>query len=417
MQRIEGLLRKTIGLDAASIGSSLVERTVRLRMKAHGLNLVEAYLDLLTTSADELRELIEAVVVTETWFFRDREPFNTLVQLAREQWLPRHAACTLRVLSAPCSSGEEPYSVAMALLDAGLPGQRFAIDAVDISSTALARAARAVYGRNSFRGRDLAFRARHFQQTPEGYALNPPVQARVKLQRANILDSGFLAGHTPYDFIFCRNLLIYLDRATQSLVLEKLESLLADDGILFVGPAEMPLIGGGGFVSANFPLAFACRKAACTSLPASRPWRHPGSQPNAGMRQPASNTRSTLPQADGATRSSEANHHGDNAPSDLETARHLADTGRLDEAVALCEAHLAQCGPSAGAYYLLGLIKDAGDDPDAAVLYRKALYLEPTHYEALVHTALWLEKNGDAEAARPFRRRAERAQPREVTAT
>src|SRR5690606_5136119 len=76
MQHIEALLRKEIGLDAASIGSSLIERTVRLRMKQHGLKRFFDYGKLLQESRTELNQLIEAVVVTETWFFRDREPFT-----------------------------------------------------------------------------------------------------------------------------------------------------------------------------------------------------------------------------------------------------------------------------------------------------------------------------------------------------
>ena len=89
MQRIEALLRKEIGLDAASIGSSLIERTIRLRMKQHGLKHVQAYRDLLAHSAAELRELIESVVVTETWFFRDREPFYWDVQKWEDDWKKR----------------------------------------------------------------------------------------------------------------------------------------------------------------------------------------------------------------------------------------------------------------------------------------------------------------------------------------
>ena len=115
MQRIEALLRKEIGLDAASIGSSLIERTIRLRMKHRGLKHIQTYRDLLASSPEELRELIEAVVVTETWFFRDREPFNAFVQIVLTEWLPRNPAGPLRTLSVPCSSGEEPYSLAMAL--------------------------------------------------------------------------------------------------------------------------------------------------------------------------------------------------------------------------------------------------------------------------------------------------------------
>ncbi len=412
MQRIEALLRKEIGLDAASIGSSLIERTIRLRMKQHGLKQIEAYRELLDSSPDELRELIEAVVVTETWFFRDREPFNAFVQLVRTEWLPRHSAGSFRVLSVPCSSGEEPYSLAMALLDAGVPDTRFTIDAVDISINALARAQRAVYGKNSFRGRELAFRDRHFHHTKEGYVLNPSVRATVKFRRDNILEDEFLTGGAPYDFILCRNLLIYFDRATQVLTLEKLHRLLAADGVLFVGPAEMPLVSEGGFVSANLPLAFACRKFNSDTVPATKPRRRkpaPSRIPETAI--PAAKANGAPLRSGLAMHQPAAAHVSGIAPDSLEAARQLADSGQLAEAGAICEAHLTRNGPSASAYYLLGLMKDASDDPEAITFYRKALYLEPDHYEALVHIALWLEKNGDVNGARPFKRRAERAQP------
>lgn len=413
MQRIEALLRREIGLDAASIGSALIERTIRLRMRRHELKHIGQYRELLESSPQELRELIEAVVVTETWFFRDREPFNAFAQLALTDWLPRHPAGALRVLSVPCSSGEEPYSLAMKLLEAGVPDTRFAIDAVDISANALARAEKAVYGKNSFRGRDLAFRDRHFHATKDGYALNPAVRTTVQFRRDNILDAGFLAGSAPYDFIFCRNLLIYFDRTTQVVALEKLHRLLADEGVLFVGPAEMPLVSESGFVSANLPLAFACRKTAAVPADRAKPARRrPGT---AGS--PAALAASESKAASAAiarAHSPAAAHVAAALPDNLATARQLADTGKIEEATALCEAHLSQHGPSAEAFYLLGLMKDAGDDPLAITFYRKALYLEPRHYEALVHVALWLEKNGDPAGARPFKRRAERAQPRET---
>jgi chemotaxis protein methyltransferase WspC len=417
MQRIEALLRKEIGLDAASIGSSLIERTIRLRMKQHGLKHPQAYRELLDRSPDELRELIEAVVVTETWFFRDREPFNAFVHLVLTEWLPNNPAGPLRLLSVPCSSGEEPYSLAMALLDAGVPDTRFGIEAVDISNNALARADRAVYGKNSFRGRDLAFRDRHFHQSKDGYELNPSVRATVKFRRDNILDDGFLAGGAPYDFIFCRNLLIYFDRATQILVLEKLNRLLAKNGVLFVGPAEMPLVSEGGFVSANLPLAFACRKFTeeMIAAPKTRP-RKPDPAHSPGAKSATTGPK-PVHFTDTLQRLPSAAHAIDQVPTNLQVARQLADTGKVDEAAAICEAHLARHGPSAEAYYLLGLMKDASDDPEAITLYRKALYLEPSHYEALVHVALWLEKVGDVTGARPFKRRAERAQLKETAKT
>src|ERR1043166_4707342 len=128
MKRIEGILREKMGLDAASIGSGLIDRIVRLRMKSLGLKQPEDYKKLLASSRAEWNELVEGVVVTETWFFRDREPFGALVRQVLEEWLPAHPTAPLRLLSLPCSSGEEPYSLAMSLLDAGVPGGRFQVD-------------------------------------------------------------------------------------------------------------------------------------------------------------------------------------------------------------------------------------------------------------------------------------------------
>src|SRR6266567_1571676 len=176
MKLIEKSLRETMGLDATSIGSALIHRTVRLRMKSLGLKRVEEYHRLLSSSRAEWNELVESVVVTETWFFRDREPFAALARLVLEKWLPVHPTAPLRLLSLPCSSGEEPYSLAMALHDAGVPGGRFQIDAADISGRALARAAQGLYRKNSFRGEDLAFRDRHFQAGKEGFLLKDGIR-------------------------------------------------------------------------------------------------------------------------------------------------------------------------------------------------------------------------------------------------
>ena len=368
-----------------------------------GLKSADDYEQMLLKSPEEFNELIEAIVVTETWFFRDREPFNAFTAIAVGEWLPKHPDEPMRILSVPCSSGEEPYSLAMCLLDAGVPQERFQIEAVDISQNALARAARGVYGKNSFRGQDLSFRNRHFTEVKEGFALSTLVRQQVNFQRDNLLDDGFMAESPPYDFIFCRNLLIYFDRATQVLALAKLNRLLAADGMLFVGPAELPLVAESGFASANLPHAFACRKAGGTEVlphPRPRKKKHDLISPEPAGTFSASNGRSPL---------ASTNSHRDPNVASLRLARRLADSGQLAEAAALCETHLTQHQDCAEAYYLLGLVKDATDNPEAMEFYRKALYLEPNHYETLVHAALWLEKHGDATAAQAFKRRAERA--------
>ena len=411
MKHVEHLLRERIGLDAASVGSSSIERTLRLRMKSLGVKQLEDYLQMLESTTDEWEELVESVVVTETWFFRDRDPFSVFVQLALEH-LAQTPAESLNVLSIPCASGEEPYSVAMALLDANLPAGRFKIDGVDISARALDRARKAVYGKNSFRGKNLEFRERHFEATNDGYLLNPSVRDCVQFHHANLLDDHCLTGHAAYDFIFCRNLLIYFDRATQAKALEKLSRLLSPQGMLFVGPAELPLVTKHGFVSANVPMAFACRKAtARTAPPVSRRQRL------ARAIRPAE--AAALPRPLPAPATPDAQISKPVVPTDqveplvladLAAARQLADGGKLDEAATICESHIQRQGPSAQAFYLLGLVRDASGDPQALDYYRKALYLEPDHYETLLQMALLLEKNGDSASARQFKRRARRVE-------
>jgi len=301
-----------------------------------------------------------------------------------------------------------------------------------VSTYALERAKQAVYGKNSFRGKELAFRDRHFRPTKDGYALNAYVSECVQFYRDNLLGDAFLAGHTAYDFILCRNLLIYFDRATQIQALEKLHQLLSPDGVLFVGPAELPLVTHKGLVNANLPMAFACRKtaikaegksentaavAAAGTLPVlARGWTPPEKVANSSVRRSAASgapVSTASRQPFDAMIGSSATRRLPDTPSGLDAARQLADAGRFEEAVMVCQAHLRDRGPTAQAYYILGLVRDACGDPQAIEHYRKALYLEPNHYETLLQMSLLLERTGDAAGARLFKRRAQRVSKRD----
>jgi len=414
MQLIENLLRQTIGLDAASIGSSLISQTIRSRMQSRGVASIEDYWKYLRETPAELKELVEAVVVKETWFFRDKEPFVALVRLVLTEWLPTRPAVPLRLLSFPCSTGEEPYSMAMALLDAGLPPDRFQIDAVDISTQALEAASRAVYRKNSFRGHTRGFRERHFQPFEDGYLLNQSVRDQVRFRQGNILDHNCPVGGGIYDYIFCRNLLIYFDRPTQEKVLKTLDRLLAKAGVLFVGPVELPLVVTQGFASAQIPLAAACRKALTPLTSQSQRTQKHQKPPskvavrraNKTLHQPVSRPPSV---AGTATNLPPAAGRRSAAQEDLKKASRLADAGRLAEAAQLCDDYIKTHGSSAQAYHLLGLVRDAeGDAAQAAEYYRKALYLEPNHYETLVHLATLAKKKGDGNSAQLLYKRAQR---------
>lgn len=404
MKQIEHLLQTSIGLNAGSIGSSSIQRSVRLRMKSLGIHEIDDYRKLVTSSASEWQELVESVVVTETWFFRERRSFEALVRLVNNGDLTRfHPGRIFRILSLPCSSGEEPYSIVMALCDAGINPNRFQIDAADISERALTKARRGVYRKNSFRGQDFGFRARYFQHTKDGFVLDAAIREKVKFCEGNVLSDDFPLREGGYDFIFCRNLLIYLDLSTQTKTLHRVAALLAPSGVLFVGSAEMPLALEHSFVAANLPMAFACRK-------------DEGS--NTILTQELTGQWTALAKSETAQAGTQTNfeqiapvplHSSSAAQDDLTMARQLADAGRLGEASGICEGHLRENGPSAQAFYLLGLVREAsGDSATAMDCYRKALYLEPNHYESLLQMALLSQKHGDAARARNFRVRAER---------
>jgi chemotaxis protein methyltransferase WspC len=471
--RFAAWLLDETGIDAESLGANALARavgsraavTVEVQADLHpaltrkewmsGAALPEwareAYWQRLTTTPAERQALIDSLVVPETWFFREREAFAALARLGAKR-LAAQPGEVLRVLSAPCSSGEEPYSAVMALLDAGLAHEQFAIDAIDISGQSIAAAARGVYGRNAFRGDGLAFRERYFEAAPDGWRIAASVRRAVTFERANLFE--WLAPHpVRYDFIFCRNVLIYFDRASQDRAIGLLRARLTAGGMIFVGPAETGLMMRHEMVSAYIPLAFGFRApepgetadhhhpaspavsvppaltplpvmAATAAAPAfgSAPVFAPLDAPVAAAARRPATPRLALrplhgtpaPRAAAVVNAHAGGGHsaGSSPEAALADARRLADAGALDEAERLAARAAQALAQNPDTWYLLGLIADAqGRAPEALAHYRKAIYLAPSHYEALTHLAALLEVQGDAEGARRLMRRAQRAEP------
>lgn len=410
-EAIEQLLKQTIGLNSASIGSSSIARAVQQRMRVLGITSTDTYQKRLSSSA-ELQELIEEVIVPETWFFRDRNPFIALARHATERWPTRGRYGPLRILSVPCSTGEEPFTIAMTLLEAGLTANEFSIDAVDISTSNLRRAQIGLYRENSFRGEDLGFRSRHFQSSEDNYLLKPEIRALVNFHHANLMAPGFFNDVEPYDVVFCRNLLIYFDRDTQAQALKVLERLLQPNGLLFLGHAEAGVLAGQQFSPLDHARSFAFVHGAnqrATQAEIETPFQLPRSrQANPVKRQAV---KHVLAQPFPAhAHSAAAPEPAPKQRPDLETATQLANEGHLVEAAKLCEQYLRQQGPDAQAFYLLALVREAvGEGIEAEALLRKSLYLDPNHYESLTHLALILERRGDHANAALTQQRAKRS--------
>lgn len=401
---IEARLERVLGLNVSSIGRSAVEAAVEARLRALRLGIA-SYAARLDADLAELGLLVDEIVVPETWFFRDGAPFRALARMATRQLADPRGRFS--VLSLACSTGEEPYSAAMALADAGAPFERIIVDALDVSERLLGLARAASYGPSSFRGADLRYREEHFTRiAPERWQLKPEIREKVTFQQGNAIGLA-AAPYASYHAIFCRNLLIYLVPAARARVLDSIGPLLAENGVLFAGHAESLNVIDPRFQIVDQP-SFAYRFTKARPRSGSHLAIAPKPQP-APLPLPAT-PRVRPPAPPPAAMPPAASSSPPVAVDDLlRRAAELADRGELAPAAELCREALA-AGPHAEALYLLGIIGQAkGDDAQAESNFQRALYCEPRHYLSLVHLALIHERRGERDAAANFRRRAERA--------
>ncbi|UTL92239.1 CheR family methyltransferase [Pseudomonas fluorescens] len=408
-QRFFRFLQERIGLDVESVGVPMVERALRQRCVALNAADLDDYWVRLQQSPDEQLALIEAVIVPETWFFRYPDSFTALVGLAQKRLAELAGERPLRLLSLPCSTGEEPYSLAMALLDAGMSPADFRIDGIDISPSSVAKGIQGVYGRNSFRGTELGFRERHFREVDDGHKLNERVLQQVNLEVGNVLDPALAGRYGQYDFVFCRNLLIYFDVPTQQRVFEVLKRLAQPQGVLFIGPAEGSLLARLGMRPLGIAQSFAYvrQPADVPAAPAQPPRPLPAAAAPGRPRPVTVPTARPLRVVPPAAQAAEPRESESEL---LANIARQANAGDSAQARASCQRYLRLFAPKAQVYYWLGLLSDTeGDAQQALSLYRKALYLEPQHPEALLHLATLLAAQGDEAGARRLQERAARA--------
>jgi chemotaxis protein methyltransferase WspC len=427
---IANLLRQRVGFDAKIIGDRKIARAIEHRRAVCHATNTDTYLKTLESSSQEFNQLVEQIVVPETWFFRDRKSFDFLISFVRSEWLLKSGTTKLRVLSVPCSTGEEPYSIAIALLEAGLSTKRFSVDAIDISQHALAKAQQATYGKNSFRGGDWVERSRYFQPVEDKYAVRSFVRDVIQFRQGNALNElGFT--QSKYDIIFCRNLLIYLEDSACQQVLSSLHNLLSAQGLLFVGASETAKVPGDRFSYLRQSFTFTYRKTDAV-LPQSvsldpsdaklerTTIKAVTSQIPPQFKQ--SSTHSGLTQINYSsikTSQSQTVTAASTDPSsklDLQQARQLADAGHLKAGIDYCKTYLEHNPTDVEAYALLGTLYQAiADSKQAERCFQKALYLHPHHYETLVHFALLKEARGDAIGAKRLQQRLQKQHAKSST--
>ena len=419
LEALTSLLEQWIGLDAQTLGSAAIARAVRVRMEACGEPDEGAFLARLSRDADEQGRLIDEVVVPESWFLRDPQIFSFLRQYATSiATVPGQPP--LRILCVPCAAGQEPYSVAMTLFEAGLSPLQFRIDAADVSRAALEQAAAATYSANAFRGGDPAFRARWFKPQGTNAELVATVRTQVHFFWGNLLDESFAADREPYDVVFCRNLLIYLTADARQRVEKTIERLLKPDGLVVLGAAEPPILKGS-WIPASSDAVFTLRRGIRSSegvlggRKAEQPHHTlstPHTEPDRAMSVAPSAENLSTPSPNKTVAA------GPSTVADLLVeAGQLANAGRRIEALAVCQRHQQEVGPDSRVFFLMGMLHHAGGDLEhAEACLHKTLYLDPNHDEALLALATLAADRGDSRMSLTYRQNAARIRARKGSA-
>jgi chemotaxis protein methyltransferase CheR len=386
-----------------------------------------------------LEVLARHFTVGETYFLRDRETFTSLA----EQILPEIIGARqfgerrLRIWSAGCATGEEPYSIAI-LLQQAIPDiekWNLTILGTDVNPAFLQRAAQGIYTEWSFRGQHAELRARYFTAVANGrYQILPQLQRMVSFALLNLAEDSYPAlwsGTYAMDVIFCRNVLMYFTPAQAQKAVRNLHRSLVDGGWLIVGASEASQTLFDGFMAVRMPWATFYRKAIpspITRIPVAELAGQPATlQPDHFLPPNLSNepgepteaasgevvasealTARDFPSAiQEATRTPfvspvevpcpEATSALKNAADLLSPARHCANQGRLAEALALCEQALAADKLNPASHYLhASILLECGASREAAKFLRKALYLDPRF--VLAHVALGTQARREGKA-------------------
>jgi chemotaxis protein methyltransferase CheR len=242
LQPFKRLVADSSGLVFDGSSEVSLVAALRKRMLQVCSQSLSAYLARLRSDEHEHQELLSLLTINETYFFREPQQLAYLVDTLVPRLLARRTdARPLRILSAGCSSGEEPYSIAIALREKFGEGcsRLVSIVAADVDQKVLARARAAQYGYLSFRAIPPEIHARYFVDVGKrSYRLCPEIQALVDFQPLNLLQTPYPAGLADFDVVLFRNVSLYFDRAGRQAIQQNLKAVMHDGGVLILGAAE-----------------------------------------------------------------------------------------------------------------------------------------------------------------------------------
>lgn len=402
-------LNDEIGLNIDSIGILSISRGISTTMGDYGITDSNEFNRIVRHDSKIFGRLIENIKVPETWFFRDSECFRYLSAFIKEKGNELTALKPLRILSAPCSTGEEPYSAVMVALESGLKSDLFGVDGIDISRESIKIAKEGVYRKSSFRYNYDNLLDKYFSPIGNNFELDDLVKKSVNFLEGNIVKGIYADTYQKYDIIFCKNLLIYLNDEARKSVLENIKKLLKNDGIVLVGLSEINYFTRNGFEQIKYDLAFACRLRNTNFNSDYMPVKieEIKSDPRIQKYKPKNEIRETndslkieknlVPIKDLEERFT------------IDNLKILANTGNFREAEVICNTLLTLYNDDVDVLYYMGLIQNALKNTELALNYfNKVVYLNPDHYESLIHISLIYDSMGNINQSELHKMRAEK---------
>ncbi len=419
------LVLRTCGFHLENERESSLRSALKERMSARGVGSITVYFETVQRESEEFARFVERLTVNETYFMREPDHLKLLVHHLVPELLSGRTG-PVRILSAGCSSGEEPYSIAILLREsygAACEGL-FSITGVDIDAQAIATARQGVYGRHSFRSLDPVLMEKHFETAGRGkHRLRETTRKLVGFEAFNLLSETFPSALRDQDIVLYRNVSIYFPRKVQQAVFSRLAGVLREKGFLIVGAAEtmhhdlgvLPLVEREGlFLFHQEPIS-APKAGQGKRSPAPERATRPRSQSvflpprvHSPVSAKADLFAAALAQARhrsgaGALRSLEALLREDpDCPRALSLkASVLMEEARYEEARAVCERILGQEPLCSEASLMLAMIaRRGGDDAEAHRRFREALYADSACWLAHFCIAESLVRKGDAKRSR-----------------
>jgi len=212
---------------------SILKSKVTSFCKKRNIHSFSKLLETIKINKEIKQEIIDYLTTNETFFYREFKQIEELVELVKK------SNSNVKILCAPSATGEEPYSIAIALLEAGVSASNFSILGIDINSDAISKAQKAIYGERNLRNLSPQIISKYFLQNDSKYTLNTQVKSLVSFKVTNLFDNSF-KDIGKFDFIFSRNMLIYFDKKTKLKAKSILESIRKDsNNDIFFGHADL----------------------------------------------------------------------------------------------------------------------------------------------------------------------------------